>query len=101
MRTELLVAITNLLFCLQRLVSTFRAGRLSATVWALATYFSIFLVIVIIGGPFVKYRGFTGDAIFVRQQALDFSCYYIASFHLIFAITETSYGNGSAFHKAA
>jgi hypothetical protein len=89
MRTELLVAITNLLFCLQRLVSTFRAGRLSATVWALATYFSIFLVIVIIGGPFVKYRGFTGDAIFVRQQALDFSCYYIASFHLIFAITET------------
>lgn len=89
MQIELFVAVVNLAFCLQRLLSTFKSGRLSAVVWALASYFSFFFVFVIVGGPFSKYRGFTGDTLYVKQQSLDVACYYIAAFHLIFAIAES------------
>lgn len=89
MQIELFVAIANFIFCLLRFVFTFKSGRLSATVWALATYFSFFFIFVIADGPFSKYRGFTGDTIAVKQQTIDFACYYIAGFHLIFAITES------------
>ena len=88
MQIELFVAMANLFFCLQRLLSTFKSGRLSAVVWALAVYFSFFFIFVMAAGPFSKYRGFTDDTLFVKQQTIDFSCYFIAAFHLIFGITE-------------
>ncbi|SPP66208.1 hypothetical protein [Nitrospira lenta] len=88
MQIEFFIAIANLLFCLQRLLSTFRSGRLSAVVWALAAYFSFFFIFVLVDGPFSKHRGFTNDTLFVKQETIDFTCYYIATFHLIFAFTE-------------
>jgi len=88
MQVEFFVAGANFLFCVQRLVMAFKSRRLSALVWALAAYFSFFFIFVILDGPFSKYRGFTGDTLYVRQHHIDYACYYITFFHLIFAVSE-------------
>ncbi len=88
MKTELVIAIANSMFCLWRLYVAVKQGRLSAVVWTLAAYFSVLFIPVVVGGPFDNHRGFTGETFTIKQKTIAFTVYYVAAFHVLFAFTE-------------
>ena len=84
------ISAINLTFCVVRLWRALVTRRLIAVVWLLTAYFSLFLVLLALDGPYGMYRGFVGERVIVSTETIRYVCEYVLIFNILFAISEIS-----------
>ncbi len=88
MESMTLVALGNFIFCIIRTLWAVKKRRLIAVGWLLITYHSFFLLFLVMEGPFVRYKGFTGDFISITGSTINEVCIFAMLFNLVFALSE-------------
>jgi len=82
------IALVNLAMVGFRTNQVLGKNRLITFAWVLITYWSFFLVMLAIGGPFTKFRGFRADLVTVTADTIRYSCIYVLCFNALFLLTE-------------
>jgi hypothetical protein len=83
-----LIAAVNLGVAAYRTKQVLGQNRIITFPWALITYWSFFLVLLVISGPFKTFRGFTGDVVYVTKDTIRLASTYVLAFDLVFLATE-------------
>lgn len=82
------IAAINLTVSVVRLWRALVSRRLIAVVWLLIAYFSLFLVLLAVNGPYGMYRGFIGERVTVKVETIQYVCEYVLIFNILFALSE-------------
>ncbi len=81
-------AALNLLLSLYRLYATISKRRLVAVFWFLISYFSLFELLLVIGGTFSRMRGWNAQRIIVDENTIAYVAVYVFVCNTLFAISE-------------
>lgn len=84
----LLIASLNFLLCTGRLLWAFRNARVIAIVWCLITYHSFFLLLLVIEGGFITFKGFSGVSVKIGEDIIGLVCIFVLVFNIIFCLVE-------------